>query len=477
LNGTHITSITTSRQETRSFWRTLLAGLTAGVLLGGLLVGGLLYTFSLFTLTQAALFYGSSLFLSFLLSIVILFYVLSRWRRELLHQWIAQLERWQEANIQQVNQHVSRYLDSLEQRYLQRMDESMTQVSQQVAELRLKETLGITWLETLYHAFTLLSEAEDEASLYENIVTAFAMLDGYTQVFLLLGRDELGPLRLVAALGLPQDVFTTWLHQPWRPPLWGVVVPALAKRKPFWVQEDPEDSRSFKEEFPWPIIGDRALALPLLGLQSVQGVVLLVRQGEMPVPTQLHLRLLEIIALFAGRTLEDIQLAKGVQAHITELLTIQSITKTLISAPSVEALVRTLSVEITSILGPCHLALILLEDMGGRRVYLAPHVNREEALFVDWRVVQWVSEASQPVFYTPGQVGEDVGDLMFESAGPAMAIPLEGPERPLGVLVVASQIPGQVFEEPHMVGVRTIANTAVVGLYALRYRRLLSRAS
>ncbi len=473
MNGKRSTSKKTSHHQGRSSLDALYVGLTLGLLLGGSAAG-----VGVFVLRVAPHGFPLLLIIVLLLLMVVLVSVflvaLARWRRELQAMWTESMERWQESNIRRVGAQVGEYLSTLEQRYLEQMSESMTRVGLQVAELRLKETLGISWLETLYHAFTLLQEAENEEALYENIVTAFAMLDGYTQVLLLLGQDELGPLRLTAALGLPQESLNRWLHQSWRPPLWGVVAPALAKKKPFLVQEDASEMRSFKEEFPWPVVGDRALALPLLGTQAVQGVVLLVRQGEPPLPNQLHIRLLEMVALFAGRTLENWQLVRGVQTHIAELLTVQSITKTLISAPSLEALVQHLSVEITSILGPCSLALILREDVSERRMYTSPPMPMEEATFVDWRVVQWVCEASQPVFYTPGQVGEDVGDLIFESSGSAMAVPLEGVDRSLGVLVVASQMPGHVFEEPQMVGVRTIANTAVVGLYALRFREQLT---
>ncbi len=466
---TEHTSKTTSHNREHSPVPPLYIGLVLGLLVGGVVSGGLLFGLTAFSQRPLLGVFLISLVL-FSAFVALVLYVLAQWHREFQIMWSEQMERWQALNIQQVRTQVEERFNTLGQHYLTQVKESMTRVSREVAALRLQETLSISWLETLYHAFTLLGEAESEEELYENIVTAFAMLDGYTQVLLLLGQDELGPLRLVAALGIPKESLGHWLHQPWRPPLWGVVAPALAKRKPFFVQEDARESRSFQEEFPWPIMGDRALALPLLGIQSLQGVILLVRQGEPSLPNQLHIRLLEMLALFAGRILENWQLVRGVQTHIAELLTVQSITKTLISAPSLESLVQHLSEEITAILGPCSLALILREDVASRRVYTAPPMSEEEATFVDWRVVQWVCEASQPVFYTPGRVGENVGDLIFESSGPAMAVPLEGIEHPLGVLVVATQMPGHTFEEPQMVGVRTIANTAVVGLYALRFR-------
>ena len=377
-----------------------------------------------------------------------------------------------------VKEQLSRQVEEALEKPLTLLGDSLALMSRGMQELRLQDAAGVTWFESLYHIFQLLSEAETDEQLYEHIVTAFAILDGYTQVVLLLGRDELGPLYLVSALGMPPEVLTEWSGRPWRPPLWGVVAPALAKGKSFSAHEQPHSERSFKEEFPWPVRGTHITAIPLKGIESIQGVVLLARTGEPKVMTQVQTRLLDIVALFAGHTLESRQLARGVQTHITELVTIQSITRAMISATSLDTLVSTLGMEIGTVVGPSSVALILAEELETRQVHYAGAVELEEELLTtaNWRVVQWVLEAGQPVFFNPGEVGEDVGDLMFETSGRAMAVPLEGPDRVLGVLVVVAQVPGRTFEEPQLVGVRTIANAAVVGLYAIRYRSLMQEA-
>jgi len=370
------------------------------------------------------------------------------------------------------------HIESLVESHVRQLKESLATMVQDVNELRTHEASGVTWLETLYHIFQLLGEAETEEQLYENITTAFAMINGYTQVMLLLGSDELGPLYLVAALGLPQPALQEWQGRPWRPPLWGVVAPALAKGKSFSAREDVGVERSFKEEFPWPIQGDRITAVPLPGMEGFQGVVLLVRSGAPRLSAQWQMRLLEMVAHIAGLTLESKQLVKGVQSHITELVTIQSITRTVVAVTSAEDLASTLGAEINAIFGPTYVALVLREEEQFQVYYADPKgLSRvhDKGAFIDWRVITWVQEAAQPLFFNPGEVQEDVGSLMFESEGRAMAVPLEGHEGILGVLVVTAQSPGQVFEEPQLVGIRTIANAAVVGLYAIRYYALVKQ--
>jgi len=450
--------------------------------IGAILLALVLITFARpgeMALTTA--FLGSVFLAWILLSFVggggYLFYREMSARLSRLEDMLSKKERASILSGKGVQEELSRQVMAALEKPLARLDDSLSLMHENVKEIHLQNAAEVTWFESLYHIFQLLSEAETDEQLYEHIVTSFAILDGYTQVVLLLGRDELGPLYLVAGLGLTPDILAEWKGRPWRPPLWGVVAPALAKSKPFSAYEDPTSERSFKEEFPWPVQGNSITAIPLKGMEGVQGVVLLAQSGDMRRLTQVQMRLLDIVAIFAGHTLESRQLARGVHTHITELVTLQSIARAMVSAPSMDALVKTLGAEISTVVGPSSVAVVLNDEDLGMQVYYASPLDSEDEQakedIVDWRVVNWVLEAGQPLFFNPGQVGDDVGDLMFESAGQAMAVPLEGHDQILGVLLVVSQVTGEVFEEPQLVGVRTIANAAVVGLYAIRYRSLM----
>ena len=400
-------------------------------------------------------------------SLALLFISMISWRRRM-DRLAQEVERyWLDDAIKKIEHR----LEEVSVNYLERLTESMASVQQSVAELKLRDAAGVTWLESLYHVFTLLNEADDEDQLCDNISTAFAMLDGYAQVMLFLGEHELGPLFLVSGIGLPPEVIEEWQGKPWRPPLWGVVAPALAKRKPFVA----EKSDTMDMEFPWEVKGDYIVALPLVGINTLQGVVVLVYAQNTRPRGQIQTRLLEIVAWFAGRSLEGLRLVKGLQEHMTELVTVQSLTRSVVFASSLEDILTLITREITGIAGPSDVALILAEDMDAHRVRCALDPDSEEyqALMesIDWKVVRWVHEAVQPVFYTPGHVSRDVGDLMFETTGKVMVVPLEGKEEILGVLIVRAREPDRMFEEPHLVGVRTIASAAVVGIYAVRQHR------
>lgn len=396
-----------------------------------------------------------------------LYAFLMLWWKQL-QEFVATVERrWFGEALEKVEERLSEATLS----QFTRLADSLASMRESVDRLQRSES-NVGWQETLYHAFLLLSEAEDEERLCENIVTAFATLTGCEQVMLFLGENELGPLTLAAALGLPPDVVREWKGKEWRPPLWGVVAPALAKRRAygFHVREAAEGQQP--HEFPWDLKGKHLLAVPLLGLYNVQGALVLALDDMMATQTQSSMRLLELVAQFAGRTLENIHFARATQEHMAELVTVQSITRSLASARTLDEMLTLLDEEIAQIAGPSYVGLILKEDLTERRVRTSfpPNAPEYPCLLenIDWRVMRWVCDAGQPVFYTPGQVGNDVGNAMFEVSGKVMAVPIEGREEILGVLVVASR-DERVFEEPHLMGIRTVAGALAVGLAAIRH--------
>ncbi len=349
-----------------------------------------------------------------------------------------------------------------------RLEQTLAALQRNLQALERREGPATFWVETLYHVFRLLSEAENEAQLWDNILAAFGMLNGYSQIFLFRGEHEIGPLVLMAGTGLPEETLTAWRGRPWRPPLWGVVAPVLAKRKPFTCNLAEVES----PEFPWEVRGNYALALPLLGSHRIQGAVVLVHTEEPPQGDHTLMRLLEMTAWVAGRALESFYLSRDIQEHMTELVALQSLTRALMAASGIDEMLAILQRELTPITGPCDVGLILAEDLPTQRVRTPfPPDAAEYTRFLqdlDWRVVRWAFQAVQPVFYTPGQVGDDVGDVMFEINGRVMVVPLEGPEKPLGLLVIRSREEHHLLEEPHLLGVRSVVPAVVVSLYAQR---------
>ena len=405
--------------------------------------------------------------LLWLIGVFLFMFLMLWWQR--LQEFVNHVEeRWFTDAMQRLEERLTQVTLA----HISQLAESLASMRESVDQLQRAESPHIRLQETLYHAFLLLSEAEDEERLCENIVTAFATLAACEQVMLFLGENELGPLTLMAALGLPTEVVQEWRGREWRPPLWGVVAPALAKRRAYGFHVRGAVEGHQPHEFPWEIRGDRLLALPLLGIQSIQGVVVLVQEDARVIQNQPYIRMLEMVAQFAGRTLENLRLARAAQEHMAELVTIQSITRSLALVRSLEEMLTLLSAEIAQIAGPAYVGLILAEDIPVKRVRTSfpPDAPEYPCLMeqIDWRVIRWVFNAAQPVFYTPGQVGDDVGNVMFEVSGQVMAVPVEGRDEMLGVLVVASR-DERMFEEPHLVGVRTVAGAVAVGLLAVRH--------
>lgn len=324
------------------------------------------------------------------------------------------------------------------------------------------------WIERLHHVFRLLAEAESEVEVCENLVAAFSLLDEYTQIALFRGENELGPLVLMAALGIPDAAMKEWRGKPWRPPLWGVVAPVMAKRKPYALSLSEVEAN----EFPWPVRGDFVEVLPLLGVQRLQGVVVLFRMAAPQQMEPVRQQVYDILSWMGGHALENLSLAREIQEHATELAAVHSLTRALMFAASVEEMLRILQDEVTQIAGPATVALVLPEDLERGRVRTAyPEESREHehvAAAMDWRVLRWVWQAVQPVFYTPGHVGENVGDLMFETGGQVLVLPVEGQQEPVALLVVCSRSPTHIFEELHLMALRALMPAVTVGLYALR---------
>ncbi len=389
------------------------------------------------------------------INVVFWWYVTSRlWPR-----WQTQ---WEHMLLETVGPRVAHTVE----RQLQAVLRSVDSLQASVTALGHRESTDTFWMETLYHVFRLLTEAETEAQLCQNVVTAFSILGDYTQIALFRGENELGPLVLTAGAGIPESVLNEWQGKPWRPPLWGVVAPVLAKRKPYALNVSEVEA----QEFPWEVHGTYVEAFPLVGVRRIQGAVVVVRETEPSQADAIRTRLHEITAWLAGRSLESLNLAQELQEHVTELVAIHSLTRSLIYATSVMEMLEILQKEITQITGPADVAVVLQEDLSHHRVrtLYAPDSAEYQALMtdIDWRVLRWALQAVQPVFYTPGQVGDEVGDVMFEISGRVMVVPLEGKEGALGVLVLRSRLATHVFEELHLVGVRTIVPAIMLGLYA-----------
>ncbi len=411
--------------------------------------------------------------LGFWAMVTFLLVLLYLWSRHLELFWRYLEHTWLDTVLDEIGNRVA---DATEQ-HLQRVTDSLALMRESMYELQAQDAHHIGWQETLHHVFLLLNEADDETQLYDNIVTAFAMVEPFATVMLFRGEHELGPISLVSAVGLPQAIVEEWRGKPWRPPLWGVVAPALAKRRIFALNVQEESSEHPSNEFPWPLESGYVVALPLLGISTLQGVVVLAYKGPV-VQSPSRLRLLELVAWFSGRTLESLRFARSMQEHLAELVTIQSLTRTLVTARSLDEIVRLLQQEIVGITGKADIALVLQEDFPQEKFRTAHPADtpgyRRLAQAIDWRVLRWSYNAAQPVFYTPGQISDDVGDLLFEATGQVMVVPLEGRNETLGVMVVVNQEQDHLFEEQHLIGVRTVAGALVMGLYTLRYDALRS---
>ncbi len=384
------------------------------------------------------------------------------WRHLLDKMWPQWQHQWEKAFVEDLAPRLVRNVEQQIQDVLRSMDSLQASVN----ALGRREGADSFWMETLYHIFRLLTEAETEVQLCQNVVTAFSILGDYTQIALFRGENELGPLVLMAGAGIPESVLHEWQGKPWRPPLWGVVAPVLAKRKPFALNLAEVEA----QEFPWEVRGSYVEAFPLLGVRRIQGAVVVVRENEPAQVDPTRTRLHELTAWLAGRSLESLYLAQEIQEHVTELVAIHSLTRSLIYATSVGEMLEILHKEIAQITGPADVAFALNEDIEARRIQTlyAPDTPEYQALVadIDWRVLRWAVQAVQPVFYTPGQVGEEVGDVMFEISGRVMVVPLEGKEGAMGVLVLRSRLATHVFEELHLMGVRTIVPAITLGLYA-----------
>ncbi len=431
-----------------------------------LFLGGLVLQFSgiISTTTRAVLVAILLLNLLVWLLVAIYYHLSLAWQKRL----AGLLSRLERSSPVDEEAHIARLEERIEHLLHKRFDDLSRTLQE---NLKVSSPVDVGWPEALYHAFLLISEAENEQRIHESIVTAFSMLTSCREVMLLLGENELGPLKLTAAIGLSPKTFDEWFGREWRPPLWGVVAPALAKRRPYSSPILSEHGK-YRNEFPWTIEGEHLLALPLIGTQSVQGVVALTYESERRLDAQPQLRILEIVAQFAGRTLENVNLARTTQEHMAELVTLYSITRSLASASSLDELLALLSAEAEQLLGPASVGLVLGDGADESSLYTSFSPGSLEFTFfverVDWRVVRWVYGAVQPVFYTPGQVGEDVGSVMFETSGPVMAVPIEGHDVVWGVLVVVSKDDRRAFEEHHLVGMRTIASALAVALAAIR---------
>lgn len=405
---------------------------------------------------------------SFLAVAVISLLLLLFWRRDVMDYLHQMAQRLVLVGMADVEQH----LPAVPWRDLRELESAFTKMTAGVRDLLSQSEEKVTQIHTLHRATMLLNELMEEHDLYEEVVAAFLALDHYTQVVLLVGEDELGPFRLAAAHGLEQASLTRWRGMSWRPPLWGVVAPALASKSPHVVEYSKEEKRPRPGEFPWEVRGESLAVLPLMGLTGLQGVVILVKDVPFGFSSQVQFRMMETVAVHIARLLEGVRLVHNVEAHMAELVTLQAVTRSVVTASSLSQMLRTIAQDVADVAGPSDVALVLPKDIHSKRLHtvLPPDSAQCRALYarVNWDVIRWVYDAGQPVFYNPEEVGEDIGDLMFRSSGRVMVIPLEGQDEVLGVLVVAARGEEREYEEPHLMSMRTIANALVVGLHSVR---------
>ena len=313
----------------------------------------------------------------------------------------------------------------------------------------------------LTEASAELTRASDLQEVLAASADALCAIQAVSSAIILVGRGELGPYRCLAAKGMPAADARRLMRTEFPLPLWGVLARALVSRRELIISEAVGEARPQPQEFDWDY-GESLLILPASSPQGLATIVLVGGRrkdtfGAGPVRDYLL-----TLARMAGLAILNSAL-HGELATIQErLVTLQVSSRELISGVDANTALQTIVSEAAELKQEGAAWLHLVGQSGGKLRLHSRSGARAVELWspVHDEAVRWVMEACQPIFFDPQYPLSQ--SPRWVHSGPALCVPLETMDEPVGALLVSTGHTDNMYIEEDMVMLRVLANHAAV---------------
>jgi GAF domain-containing protein/HAMP domain-containing protein len=323
----------------------------------------------------------------------------------------------------------------------------------------------------LFEASAELGRTLDLDDAVQTAAEAIFGLGGLSYVVIFTGRGELGPYTCRAVRGLDAETMSGMLGREYAVPLWGVMARALVSRQPLVIGDVAAEKRPRPGEFDWDVGQGTMLLFPVAGASGPSGLMII---GS-PEPGTLDAGSLGdmvfALARIAARSIQNAQLYQEAVRAQEQLVTLQMISKVVASTTQIEDVLAVVVREAAEMVANSQAWLFLKDDdTGAGRLY--SQARTVEVGFqnpVHQEAVTWVMQAGQPIFYDPEQPLAPAPILVH--SGPAICVPVEVNDEPVGALVVVSRERRRAFVEDDMVVLRTLTNAAAAALRTAQLRQ------
>jgi len=321
------------------------------------------------------------------------------------------------------------------------------------------------------YLFQASAEMGRTLNLDESLQTAAEALyglGGLSYVVILAGRGELGPYTCRAARGLAAEDLGRIVGRDYQIPLWGVMARSLVSRQLLVIDDTVVQGRPPAGEFDWDV-GRSMFLFPVCGENEPTGLIIAgsPRVGQSGVDGFGDMAF--ALSRIAAHSILNAQLYQEATRFQEQLVTLQVISKVVASATDSEVLLGVVVREAGELMGGSAAWLYLHDPAEESKLYKWPTTLRSELwTTVHQDAVSWVLRASQPIFYDPQQPLSR--SPILANSGPAVCVPLEAGDEPVGALVVVGRH-GRVFFEDDMIVLRTVANGATAAYRVTRFSR------
>ncbi len=345
---------------------------------------------------------------------------------------------------------------------------------------------------------------DDAISMTADIIWQMSEVDF---VAVLIGEGELGPYRYVGVRGTENPL--ALLGQSCTLPLWGVLAQAVV-RKPgpgepdFMLIDDIEqENRPKPEEFPWLAPRGSVMIFPMREENKrAFGAVILGSHTPGALNRPALWRHFSAVVAWATRAIRDALYQEQTTRWVNQLVSLQLFTRKITGQRDVEEILLTLGTELSEMFGEIAVHVFLERgDVGASEeesqripvthvtdygvhlvIYSISRHWMDDEQFVRTpkllRLVNWVLEAGQPIFYEPAEPIVDPTELYYRDRGHALLVPIASSENgsPIGVIRVSATERVKPFTESDMVVLRTVTNSVATALSNARLYRQLSEA-
>ena len=316
------------------------------------------------------------------------------------------------------------------------------------------------------YLFEASAELGRSLNLEESLQTAAEAiygLEGVSYVVIMVGEGEVGPYTCRAVRGLPGEVASRIQGREYQVPLWGVMARALVSRQPLIINDVVAEKRPRPGEFEWEV-GGSLLLFPVVSGNEPCALIIVGTEEPQRFSVDGLGDVVFALARIAGHSILNARLYEEASRYQEQLVTLQMLSRLVASAASVKDVLDVVLREASELMGYSTTWLYLQDPATGTREL---HGRQGAGAGEQWApvhqdAVTWVMRAGQPIFYDPEQPLPP--SPILNVSGPAICVPLEVNENPLGALVVVSPDHQRKFFEDDMVVLRTLANSAAAAL-------------